>query len=158
MVDRDFNIVKEYDSRRNLLPDNPDKGYTVESSNEEGTFKFEKLKDGIYAVKETTAPSGYTKLLDYALIFKVDGGKIYEVNKAGNYVDKNKKVTDIAQANLLVDVESGKAEVKPIQIENFKVEYPATGGVGTLPFVFIGMMIMMAGAYMFIRRRDALYE
>ena len=158
MVDRDFNIVKEYDSRRNLLPDNPDKGYTVESSNIEGTFKFEKLKDGIYAVKETKAPAGYTKLLDYALIFKVEGGKIYEVNKAGNYVDKNKKVTDIAQANLLVDVESGKAEVKPIQIENFKAEYPRTGGVGTLPFVFIGMMIMMAGAYMFIRRRDALYE
>ncbi|MFR9278626.1 MAG: SpaA isopeptide-forming pilin-related protein [Ezakiella coagulans] len=158
MVDRDFNIVKEYDSRRNLLPDNPDKGYTVESSNEEGTFKFEKLKDGIYAVKETTAPSGYTKLLDYALIFKVEGGKIYEVNKAGNYVDKNKKVTDIAQANLLVDVESGKAQVNPIQIENFKAEYPATGGVGALPFVFIGMMIMMAGAYMFIQRRDALYE
>ena len=46
----------------------------------------------------------------------------------------------------------------PIEIENFKAEYPATGGVGALPFVFIGMMIMMAGAYMFIRRRDALYE
>ena len=125
----------------------------------DGRFKFEKLEDGIYAVKETKAPKDYAMLLDYALIFKVEGGKIYEVNKAGNYVDKNKKeVTDKTKANLLVDIETGKAEVKTIQIENFKAEYPSTGGVGALPFVFIGMMIMMVGAYMFIRRRDALYE
>lgn len=131
----------------------------VVKSGEDGKFKFEALEDGIYAVKETKAPKDYAMLLDYALIFKVEGGKIYEVNKAGNYVDKDKKeVTDKAQANLLVDIETGKAEVKPIQIKNYKAEYPATGGVGALPFVFIGMMIMMVGAYMFIRRRDALYE
>ena len=132
--------------------------YTV-TSDADGLFKFEALEDGIYAVKETKAPKDYVMLLDYALIFKVEGGKIYEVNKAGKYVDKDKKeVTDKAQANLLVDIENGKAEVNPIEIENFKAEYPSTGGVGALPFVFIGMMIMMVGAYMFIRRRDALYE
>lgn len=157
MVDNKFNILPDKDEKGNLIPEDPEKGYTV-TSDKEGKFKFVNLEDGIYAVKETKAPKDYAMLLDYALIFKVEGGKIYEVNKAGNYVDKNKKVTDIAQANLLVDVESDKAEVKPIQIENFKVEYPRTGGVGALPFVFIGMMIMMVGAYMFIRRRDALYE
>ena len=147
--------------QREILDNNGKKTnetYVVKSG-EDGKFKFEALEDGIYAVKETKAPKDYAMLLDYALIFKVEGGKIYEVNKAGKYVDKNKKeVDDIAQANLLVDIETGKAEVNPIQIENFKAEYPATGGVGALPFVFIGMMIMMVGAYMFIRRRDALYE
>lgn len=157
MVDNKFNILPDKDEKGNLIPEDPEKGYTV-TSDKEGKFKFVNLEDGIYAVKETKAPKDYAMLLDYALIFKVEGGKIYEVNKAGNYVDKDKKVTDISQANLLVDVESGKAEVKPIQIENFKAEYPSTGGVGALPFVFIGMMIMMVGAYMFIRRRDALYE
>lgn len=157
MVDNKFNILPDKHEKGNLIPEDPEKGYTV-TSDKEGKFKFVNLEDGIYAVKETKAPKDYAMLLDYALIFKVEGGKIYEVNKAGNYVDKNKKVTDIAQANLLVDVESGIAEVKPIQIENFKAEYPATGGVGALPFVFIGMMIMMVGGYMFIRRRDALYE
>lgn len=157
MVDNKFNILPDKDEKGNLIPEDLEKGYTV-TSGADGKFKFLKLEDGIYAVKETKAPKDYAMLLDYALIFKVEGGKIYEVNKAGNYVDKNKKVTDIAQANLLVDVESGKAEFKPIQIENFKAEYPSTGGVGALPFVFIGMMIMMVGAYMFIRRRDALYE
>lgn len=131
----------------------------VVTSGEDGKFKFEKLEDGIYAVKETKAPAGYTKLLDYAFFFKVEGGKIYEVNKAGKYVDKDRKeVTDKAEANLLVDIENGKAQVNQIEIENLKAEYPHTGGVGALPFVFIGMMIMMVGAYMFIRRRDALYE
>lgn len=132
--------------------------YTA-TSDANGLFKFKALEDGIYAVKETKAPKDYAMLLDYALIFKVEGGKIYEVNKAGNYVDKDKnEVPDKTKANLLVDIETGKAEVKQIQIENFKAEYPSTGGVGALPFVFIGMMIMMVGAYMFIRRRDALYE
>lgn len=146
-VNKDFEFVKD-----------EKKAYKVVSG-KDGTFKFEKLEDGIYAVKETKAPAGYTKLLDYAFFFKVEGGKIYEVNKAGKYVDKDRKeVTDKAEANLLVDIENGKAEVELIEIENFKAEYPSTGGVGALPFVFIGMMIMMVGAYMFIRRRDALYE
>lgn len=158
MVDNKFNILPDVDDKGIQIPEDKKKGYKA-TSDADGHFKFEKLEDGIYAVKETKAPKDYAMLLDYALIFKVEGGKIYEVNKAGNYIDKNKKeVTDKTKANLLVDIETGKVEVKPIQIENFKAEYPSTGGVGTLPFVFIGMMIMMAGAYMFIRRRDALYE
>lgn len=149
---------KEFQREVDNKGEKTNKTYVV-TSGEDGKFKFEALEDGIYAVKETKAPKDYAMLLDYALIFKVEGGKIYEVNKAGNYVDKKKiEVTDKAKANLLVDIETGKAEVKPIEIENFKAEYPATGGVGAFPFVFIGMMIMMAGAYMFIRRRDALYE
>ena len=148
----DVMIEVEVNGKKDNIP------YTA-TSDANGLFNFKKLEDGIYAVKETKAPKDYAMLLDYALIFKVEGGKIYEVNKAGKYVDKDKnEVPDKTKANLLVDIETGKAEVKPIQIENFKVEYPATGGVGTLPFVFIGMMIMMVGAYMFIRRRDALYE
>lgn len=149
---------KEFQREVDNKGEKTNKTYVV-TSGEDGKFKFEALEDGIYAVKETKAPKDYAMLLDYALIFKVEGGKIYEVNKAGNYVDKKKiEVNDKAKANLLVDIETGKAEVKPIEIENFKAEYPATGGVGAFPFVFIGMMIMMAGAYMFIRRRDALYE
>lgn len=158
MVDNKCNILPDVDDKGKQIPEDKKKGYKA-TSDADGLFKFEKIEDGIYAVKETKAPAGYTKLLDYAFFFKVEGGKIYEVNKAGKYVDKDRKeVTDKAEANLLVDIENGKAQVNPIQIKNFKAEYPSTGGVGALPFVFIGMMIMMVGAYMFIRRRDALYE
>lgn len=121
-------------------------------SGDEGKFMFEKLEDGIYAVKETKAPAGYTKLLDYVFYFKVEGGKITEVDKDGNVVQVNGK------DHVVVDITLEKPINEVTEIENFKAEYPSTGGVGALPFVFIGMMIMMVGAYMFIRRRDALYE
>ena len=154
MVNKDFEFVQD-----------EKKAYKVISGEDgkldEGKFKFVKLEDGIYAVKETKAPAGYTKLLDYVFYFKVEGGKIYRVNGLGNYIDSNKK--DVKEENkdknsLIVNKENDNAQVELIKIENFKAEYPSTGGVGALPFVFIGMMIMMAGAYMFIRRRDALYE
>ena len=160
MVDNKFDIIPNVDKEGNPVQEDPEKGYTV-TSGEEGKFKFVKLEDGIYAVKETKAPVGYTKLLDYVFYFKVEGGKITEVDKFGKVVlvdDKGEKVEEGGKEHVVVDITLDKPINNVTEIENFKVEYPATGGVGTLPFIFIGMMIMMAGAYMFIRRRDALYE
>lgn len=160
MVDNKFNIIPDVDKEGKQIPEDKKNGYKV-TSGDEGKFKFEKLEDGIYAVKETKAPKDYALLTKYAFFFKVEGGKIYRVNELGNYIDSNKKdVKDEKKDSdsLIVDMEKDTAQVNPIQIENFKAEYPSTGGVGALPFVFIGMMIMMVGVYMFIRRRDALYE
>lgn len=140
-----------------------DKEYTA-ISDENGLFKFEKLEDGIYAVKETKEPDEYIKFKNYVFYFKVEGTKIYRVNKLGDYIDKSKEKEEVVKDenkdadSLIVNMENDTAQAELIQIKNFKAEYPSTGGVGALPFVFIGMMIMMVGAYMFIRRRDALYE
>lgn len=163
MVDNKFNIIPNVDDEGKSVPEDPAKGYTV-TSDKEGKFKFVKLEDGIYAVKETKAPAGYTKLLDYVFYFKVEGTKIYRVNKLGDYIDKSKEKEEVVKDenkdadSLIVNMENDTAQAELIQIKNFKAEYPSTGGVGALPFVFIGMMVMMVGAYMFIRRRDALYE
>ena len=135
------------------------KPYTVTSA-KDGTFKFEKLEDGIYAVEETTAPKDYVRLKRFVFFFKVEGGKIYKINEYGKYVDmKDKLVKDEEKDNaLIVNIETEIKFNAELLIENLKAVYPHTGGVGALPFVFIGMMIMMVGSYMFIRRRDALYE
>lgn len=135
------------------------KPYTV-TSDAYGKFKFEGLEDGIYAVKETKVPEGYVLLKKYVFFFKVEGGKIYKINEYGKYVDmKDNLVKDEDKEKaLIVNIETELKFNAELLIENFKAEYPSTGGVGALPFVFIGMMIMMVGAYMFIRRRDALYE
>lgn len=135
------------------------KPYTV-TSGSDGTFKFEKLEDGIYAIKETKAPKDYALLTKYVFYFKVEGGKIYRINEYGKYVDMKDNIVknDKKDEALIVDIESETKVDIVSSIENLKAEYPHTGGVGALPFVFIGMMIMMVGAYMFIRRRDALYE
>lgn len=140
MVNKDFEIVTDEKN-----------AYTV-TSDKEGKFKFEKLEDGIYAIKETKAPKDYALLTKYAFFFKVEGGKITQVDETGNVVKVDGK------DHVVVDITLEEPTNEVIQIENFKAEYPSTGGVGALPFVFIGMMIMMVGAYMFIRRRDALYE
>lgn len=135
------------------------KPYTV-TSGTNGIFEFKKLEDGIYAVEETKAPKDYVRLKRYVFFFKVEGGKIYKINEYGKYVDMNDSIVKDEQKKdaLIVDIESEIKVDIVSSIENFKAEYPHTGGVGALPFVFIGMMIMMVGAYMFIRRRDALYE
>ncbi len=151
MVDNKCNIIPDVDDKGNPIPEDKKKGYKA-TSDADGHFKFEKLEDGIYAVKETKAPAGYTKLLDYVFYFKVEAGKITEVDKDGNVVQVNGK------DHVVVDITLEEPTNEVTQIKNFKAEYPSTGGVGALPFVFIGMMIMMVGAYMFIRRRDALYE
>lgn len=154
MVNKDFEFVQEEKEAYKVI--SGDNGKL-----DEGKFKFEKLEDGMYAVKETKAPKDYALLTKYAFYFKVEGGKIYRVNELGKYIDSNKKDVNAENKDadsLIVNMEKDKAQENLIQIENFKVEYPSTGGVGALPFVFIGMMIMMVGAYMFIRRRDALYE
>ena len=151
MVDNKCNIIPDVDNKGKQIPEDKKKGYKA-TSDADGLFKFEKLEDGIYAVKETKAPAGYSKLLDYVFYFKVEGGKITEVDKAGNVVKVN------GNDHVVVDITLEEPTNEVTEIENFKAEYPSTGGVGALPFVFIGMMIMMVGAYMFIRRRDALYE
>lgn len=151
MVDNKCNIIPDVDDKGKQIPEDKKNGYKV-TSDADGKFKFLKLEDGIYAVKETKAPAGYTKLLDYVFYFKVEGGKITEVDKDGNVVQVNGK------DHVVVDITLEEPTNEVTQIKNFKAEYPSTGGVGALPFVFIGMMIMMVGAYMFIRRRDALYE
>lgn len=154
MVNKDFEFVEDEEVAYKAVSGDDGKL-------DKGKFKFEGLEDGIYAVKETKAPKDYALLTKYAFFFKVEGGKIYRVNELGNYIDSNKK--DVKEENkdadsLIVNMENDEAQVELIEIENFKAEYPSTGGVGALPFIFIGMMIMMVGAYMFIRRRDALYE
>lgn len=154
MVNKNFEFVQEEKEAYKVISGDNGKLDT-------GKFKFEGLEDGIYAVKETKAPKDYALLTKYAFFFKVEGGKIYRVNELGKYIDSNKKDVedkDKDTDSLIVDITLDKPKNNVTEIENFKVEYPSTGGVGALPFVFIGMMIMMAGAYMFIRRRDALYE
>ena len=148
MVNKDFEFVQDEKEAYKVV------------SGEGGKFKFEKLEDGIYAVEETKAPKDYVRLKRYVFFFKVEGGKIYKINEYGKYVDmKDKLVKDEEKDKaLIVNTESEIKFNAELLIENLKAEYPHTGGVGALPFVFIGMMIMMVGAYMFIRRRDALYE
>ena len=47
---------------------------------------------------------------------------------------------------------------KPIEVENFKGEFPITGGLGTIIFTVTGLVIMSAAAYLYKRKRNMSYD
>lgn len=46
----------------------------------------------------------------------------------------------------------------PIEVENFKGEFPITGGLGTIIFTITGLVIMSAAAYLYKRKRNVSYD
>lgn len=45
----------------------------------------------------------------------------------------------------------------PIEVENFKGEFPVTGGLGTIIFTVTGLVVMSAAAYLYKRKRNMYY-
>lgn len=108
-------------------------------SDENGKFSFESIPDGEYKVVETKAPDGYSLINKDVYYFEVKNGKITGKVKLD---DTYEELTD------------NSAE-KPIQITNRKAQYPSTGGPGVwIGFTVIGLAVMIAGAFIYNRRRD----
>lgn len=112
--------------------------YTVESGFR-GLFKFKVKVDEEYAIKELKAPKGYQLPKDFVICFKVqkdaDGNNLVLIkNDAGEWINKADG---------------------PVSVVNNKTEYPATGGMGTIIFTMIGMLLMVASV-IFFKRREVL--
>lgn len=132
-IDRDGNKV-----------DDISKAYKVTSA-DDGKIKFEKLKDGFYAVKETKAPAGYQRPSDYVYRFEVKEGKVYKLDDKFNRVNKDNAI------------DKENKDVYPINIENKKVEYPQTGGVGSIIFTIVGLTMMLVATFV-LNKREECYE
>ncbi|WP_455257779.1 SpaA isopeptide-forming pilin-related protein, partial [Peptoniphilus asaccharolyticus] len=122
-----------------------EKDYVVKSNPKDGKFKFEKLPDGKYAIKETTAPEGYVKPENYIVTFKASKGKIENLTYTGQNDGGN---------SIYGKVQKQENGVNTINyIYNYKSEYPATGGIGTLPFMGIGLMLMSAAYVLYNKNK-----
>ncbi len=104
-------------------------------SNAEGQFEITGLEYGTYYLEEKTAPKGYAK---------IKGTKEFEV-KEGSYTG----------VDCDINYEQDQKEVKDAKcIDNKKVTIPQTGGIGTVIFTVVGVMLMVGAAFALKRRKE----
>ena len=70
--------------------------------------------------------------------------------KGEEYVDHSYSFTTMAK---LTDNENN-----PIEVENYKGEFPITGGLGTIIFTVTGLMVMSAAIYLHRRKKNVLLD
>ena len=116
---------------------------TVE--NTDGENELTTLTSGYYMLKEVTAPVGY-ELLDEAIYFQIDKGKVKLITQNGS------EITDNETEMWKLEVENGTVVLK---IKNKALyELPSAGGSGIFLYMIGGTLLLMAGSLMiYINRR-----
>lgn len=103
-----------------------------------GKLRLVGLDAGTYYLKETKAPAGYNKISTPIEITIADSD--YD---GGVEVKKDELVTD--------DLETGRV---PVTVQNSQgFELPTTGGIGTVLFTAVGVVLMGAGLVLFFLNR-----
>lgn len=114
---------------------NDEKQAIVLTSNAEGQFEITGLEYGKYDLVEKTAPKGYAKL---------NGPIEFEV-KEGSYTS----------FDCDINYEQDQTQVKDAKcVANKKVSIPQTGGIGTVIFTVVGVMLMVGAAFALKRRKE----
>lgn len=117
--------------------DNPN--VVVLTSDGQGQFEITGLEYGTYYLEEKTAPKGFAKL-DEAKEFKVFKDS-YD-GKADELDYKTK------------DAEGKEVTKHGQQVINKKYTIPQTGGIGTVIFTVVGVMLMVGAAFALKRRKE----
>jgi len=125
------------------------------TSDAEGLFKVAGLDDGTYYLKETTAPTGYNKLIkDVKLVIAATttNGQNWTTGTAST-----------ALTALSISIDDGTATngdtatgvVNATVADNKGATLPSTGGIGTTIFYVIGgAMVIAAGVLLVARKRS----
>lgn len=95
-----------------------------------GKVTFEKLAAGTYTVQETKAPSGYNlNSSEYTVVISITGV-------------------------ITVSVDGNSSEVNQVEVPDYPVTVPSTGGMGTMMFYVGGAaLIACAGVLLFVLKR-----
>ena len=109
------------------------------TSNANGQFEIKGLEYGTYYLEEKTPPKGFAKLNK-----DVD----FEVKK-DSYNGQPEGVN-----HKHIGYGSDTDTIKGQQIENKKVSIPQTGGIGTVIFTVVGVMLMVGAAFALKRRKE----
>lgn len=99
-------------------------------TDESGHVTFEKLGAGTYKVKETKAPVGYN-------------------------LNSSEYTVDISTTGVItVTVDGNPSEVNQVEVPDYPVTVPSTGGMGTMMFYIGGAaLIACAGVLLFVLKR-----
>ncbi|KGF07633.1 hypothetical protein HMPREF1634_04310 [Tissierellia bacterium S7-1-4] len=129
------NSKYEFKSKAEITNFDENKSVIILTSNEEGQFEITGLAYGTYYLDEKTAPEGYAKL----------SGPVKFVVEKGSYENGVQDPIDYVK-------ESGKNDAQCIA--NKKVSIPQTGGIGTVIFTVVGVMLMVGAAFALKRRKE----
>ena len=112
-----------------------------------GKVDFRGLENGEYTLTETKAPAGYNKLAS-AIDVKVDGQNngtdTTHATVVIKYDNNNGSVYDQTASNGVIPVQN-----KP------GVVLPGTGGMGTIAFTVIGVLVIALGVAWTLKRKNA---
>lgn len=123
-------------------------GTTTITTPENGKVDFQGLKNGEYTLTETEAPAGYNKLAS-AIGVKVDGR-----NDGTDNTDATVTITynnDNGSSNYNQSASNG---VIPVRNKS-GVTLPGTGGMGTIAFTVIGVLVIALGVAWTLKRKNA---
>lgn len=122
-------------------------GITTITTPANGKVVFQGLKNGEYTLTETKAPAGYNKLAS-ALGVKVegqnDGTDITNAIVTITYNNDNGSNYDKTASNGVIPVQNKSGVV-----------LPGTGGMGTIAFTVIGVLVIALGVAWTLKRKNA---
>lgn len=155
-----FSLYKVSDTKEDIKSD--DKELITENRIQEFLLKDGAVetevavtKLGRYALVEDEAPKNYAKinpiLLDLVETIRVDEQGNRRRSVKWELVKNSPKYVTIDNTQL------AQAKVK-IKVENFKNEYPSTGGKGIQYFIIIGSFVVAAGLYAHHRQNNKRYR
>lgn len=152
-----------------LFDKDPSKDQTAKklqevTTDESGRMNFKKLDEGIYYLKETEAPNGYSL---NTTVYKVEIKADYNSNgtlKSYSIVIDDKSTTTFKAVDKAQDTTDGTADGvitetdTPTMINNTPLPgLPETGGMGTYLFTGIGVALLAGAAVMItaLRKKNA---
>lgn len=115
-------------------------GALVLTSDNQGRFEVTGLAYGDYQLVEIKAPEGYAKL----------SGPVKFTVAKGSYTNEEEGKIDYKKIDY--NEKSGKNDAQ--QVINKKVSIPQTGGIGTVIFTVVGVMLMVGAAFALKRRKE----
>lgn len=122
-------------------------GTTTITTPENGKVDFQGLKNGEYTLTETEAPAGYNKLAS-AIGVKVEG--------QNDGTDTTNATVHITYDNDNGSVYGEHASNGVIPVRNKSgVVLPGTGGMGTIAFTVIGVLVIALGVAWTLKRKNA---
>lgn len=128
-----------------------DGGTEIETS-AEGIFNITGLDTDTYYLKETVAPSGYNLPEDDAAFFKFVITSTVSVDK-GTSKGKIDTLKITVGTNPATDGDTTKGSVAMTITNTSGSTLPGTGGIGTVIFTVVGLLVMAGAAGGFIWRR-----
>lgn len=120
---------------------------TTITTPENGKVDFQGLKNGEYTLTETKAPAGYNKLAS-AIGVKVDGKNdgtdTTDATVAITYNNDNGNSYNQTASNGVIPVQNKSGAI-----------LPSTGGMGTIAFTVIGVLVIALGVAWTLKRKNA---